>query len=201
MSVSGYGFKRLQQPGKDHKTIYNECFLRGLPHLVVFIKRVKGNLGKQIPNVGDEPNFYKMSIQFPLLEDVKCNIEVETDAQPGEEQGMHNPPSMPPVVPPATSSRWASYSPSRSDMQHNTSYVGYPPSDSYGQKNHSALNAYAPPGYSQCCCTSEVEADAQLREERGMHNPPSMPSVVLPAQSSRWASNSPSRSDMQHKTS
>jgi len=146
--LSGYGLKRLQQPGKDHNAFYHECFLRGLPHLVGFIKRVQGNLGKQISNVGDEPNFYEMSLQFPLPDDVKCTSEVEADAQL-REGGIHNPPSTPPVVPPATSSHWASYSLSTSDMQHKTSCGGYPPSESYNQQNPSVLNAYAQTGYSQ----------------------------------------------------
>mmetsp|Transcript_394 Transcript_394/g.906 ORF Transcript_394/g.906 Transcript_394/m.906 type:complete len:413 (-) Transcript_394:311-1549(-) len=64
--LNGWGFKRLHQSGNDHTAYYHECFLRGLPHLTVLMSRVTSNLGKQIPHVEEEPNFYEIDKQFPL---------------------------------------------------------------------------------------------------------------------------------------
>lgn len=64
--LNGWGFKRLHQSGNDYTAYYHECFLRGLPHLTVLMTRVTSNLGKQIPHVEGEPNFYEIDKQFPL---------------------------------------------------------------------------------------------------------------------------------------
>mmetsp|Transcript_27391 Transcript_27391/g.54803 ORF Transcript_27391/g.54803 Transcript_27391/m.54803 type:complete len:369 (+) Transcript_27391:214-1320(+) len=64
--LSGWGFKRLHQSGPDFRAYYHECFLRGLPHLTQLMKRVPGNLGRLIPHVEGEPNFYEMSQSHPL---------------------------------------------------------------------------------------------------------------------------------------
>mmetsp|Transcript_31591 Transcript_31591/g.75437 ORF Transcript_31591/g.75437 Transcript_31591/m.75437 type:complete len:406 (+) Transcript_31591:179-1396(+) len=64
--LNGWGFKRLHQSGNDYNAIYHECFLRGLPHLTNLMKRVEGNLGKLVPYIEGEPNFYEISKNCPL---------------------------------------------------------------------------------------------------------------------------------------
>ncbi|KAL7464610.1 hypothetical protein ACHAXS_004947, partial [Conticribra weissflogii] len=59
--LTGWGFKKLHQSGPDFGAYYHECFLRGLPHLTVMMKRVEGNQGKTIPDAEGEPNFYEMA--------------------------------------------------------------------------------------------------------------------------------------------
>ncbi|KAL3783831.1 hypothetical protein HJC23_005324 [Cyclotella cryptica] len=64
--LSGWGFKRLHQSGPDFHCYYHECFLRGLPHLTRMMKRSEPNLGKLLPFVDAEPNFYDMDLKYPL---------------------------------------------------------------------------------------------------------------------------------------
>ena len=64
--ISG-DFKRLHKSDSDSNVYYHECFLCGLPHLTVLMKRVPGNQCKLIPHVEGGPNFYKLDRQFPLL--------------------------------------------------------------------------------------------------------------------------------------
>lgn len=64
--LNGWGFKRLHQSGNDFNAFYHECFLRGMPHLTVLMKRVPPNQGKLLPHVEGEPNFYEIEQQFPL---------------------------------------------------------------------------------------------------------------------------------------
>lgn len=64
--LNGWGLKRLNQSGNDYNAYYHECFLRGMPHLVVLMKRVLPNQGKLLPHVEGEPNFYEIEKQFPL---------------------------------------------------------------------------------------------------------------------------------------
>ena len=64
--ISGWGFKRLHQPGNDFNAVYHECFLRGLPHLTGMMKRVSPNQGRLTPNMEGEPNFYDINTQFPM---------------------------------------------------------------------------------------------------------------------------------------
>jgi hypothetical protein len=63
---SGWGFKCLRQSGNDFNAYYHECFLRGLPHLIGMMKRVRPNQGKLLQHAEGEPNFYEMDKQFPL---------------------------------------------------------------------------------------------------------------------------------------
>ena len=63
---SGWGFKRLHRSGNDFSAFYHECFLRGLPHLIGMMKRVKPNQGKLLPHAEGEPNFYEIDKQYPL---------------------------------------------------------------------------------------------------------------------------------------
>lgn len=64
--LNGWGFKRLHQSGNDFNAYYHDSFLRGLPHLTALMKRQKSNLGKLLPHVEGEPNFYEIDRQFPL---------------------------------------------------------------------------------------------------------------------------------------
>ena len=64
--LNGWGFKRLHQSGNDFNAYYHECFLRGMPHLTVLLKRVAPNQGKLLPHVEGEPNFYEIEKRFPL---------------------------------------------------------------------------------------------------------------------------------------
>ena len=64
--IVGWGFKRLHQSGNDFNAFYHECFLRGLPHLTVLMKRVAPNQGKLLPHVEGEPNFYEIHVNYPL---------------------------------------------------------------------------------------------------------------------------------------
>ncbi|KAL7534677.1 hypothetical protein ACHAXR_009370, partial [Thalassiosira sp. AJA248-18] len=60
------GFKRLHQTGCDSGCYYHECFLRDLPKLTCFIRRLPSNIGKSHPFPEGEPNFYRISEEFPL---------------------------------------------------------------------------------------------------------------------------------------
>ncbi len=64
--IVGWGFKRLHQSGNDFNAFYHECFLRGLPHLTVLMKRVAPKQGKLLPHVEGEPNFYEIDVNYPL---------------------------------------------------------------------------------------------------------------------------------------
>mmetsp|Transcript_662 Transcript_662/g.1349 ORF Transcript_662/g.1349 Transcript_662/m.1349 type:complete len:497 (+) Transcript_662:200-1690(+) len=64
-SVNGWGFKRLLGDGPDKKTYYHECFLRGRPELTKLMQRLC-NPGKRLPDKSGEPNFYEISMKFPL---------------------------------------------------------------------------------------------------------------------------------------
>jgi hypothetical protein len=57
---SGWGFKRLHQPGPDYHCYYHECFLEGMPDLTRMMKRVEPRQGRALPNADSEPNFYEM---------------------------------------------------------------------------------------------------------------------------------------------
>ena len=69
---SGWGFKRLHQAGNDFNACYHECFLRGLPHLIGMMKRVRPNQRKLLPHAEGEPNFYEIDKQFPLSPSMKA---------------------------------------------------------------------------------------------------------------------------------
>lgn len=75
--LSGWGFKRLHSNGPDFGCYYHECFLRGIPQITSLIRRLPPGGGKKIPLKSEEPDFYKMSIYFPLLPDtIKPNEEL-----------------------------------------------------------------------------------------------------------------------------
>ncbi|KAL7542372.1 hypothetical protein ACHAWF_007162 [Thalassiosira exigua] len=60
------GFKRLHQSGPDFGSYYHECFLRNLPKLTCFVRRLASKKGKTIPFAQGEPNLYMISAQYPL---------------------------------------------------------------------------------------------------------------------------------------
>jgi HSF-type DNA-binding. len=68
--VNGWGFKRITQ-GPDINSYYHELFLRGMPHLIQWMKRVSstaGGAGKRRlrADPSEEPNFYDISEKYPI---------------------------------------------------------------------------------------------------------------------------------------
>lgn len=71
--ANGWGFKRVTTKGTDRNSHYHELFLRGIPHLIKFMKRpVSGSNAvalAQFPKGKDcDPDFYKISDVHPLPE-------------------------------------------------------------------------------------------------------------------------------------
>jgi HSF-type DNA-binding len=71
--ANGWGFKRVTTKGTDRNSHYHELFLRGIPHLIKFMKRpVSGMNAVTQPKHGKgrdfDPDFYKISEDFPLPE-------------------------------------------------------------------------------------------------------------------------------------
>jgi hypothetical protein len=63
--VNGWGFKRITE-GPDLNAYYHEMFLRGLPHVCNKMRRpVRGESGLS-RDLGQHPDFYKISIFAPL---------------------------------------------------------------------------------------------------------------------------------------
>jgi len=62
-----WGFKRITR-GKDAGCYYHELFLRGQPHLIIFMYRqeIKGTRTRLLCNPKDEPNFYDMPALKPV---------------------------------------------------------------------------------------------------------------------------------------
>ena len=67
--VNGWGFKRITQ-GPDINSYYHELFLRGMPHLIQWMKRSTSSgprRNKQIrSDPRKEPNFYAISQMYPI---------------------------------------------------------------------------------------------------------------------------------------
>ena len=73
--ANGWGFKRVCTKGADRNSHYHELFLRGVPHLIKFMRRpVSGSKVSPVPQqqtVKDkicDPDFYKISEEHPLPE-------------------------------------------------------------------------------------------------------------------------------------
>lgn len=64
--LNGWGFKRLYQSGPDLGCYYHESFLRGLPKLTCLIRRLPPNQGRATAFAAGEPNFYRISEQYPV---------------------------------------------------------------------------------------------------------------------------------------
>lgn len=66
--VTGWGFRRLTK-GPDKNTYYHELFLRGMPHLTKLMRRPpSAKKKKHVSDPQNEPNFCKISQEFPLPE-------------------------------------------------------------------------------------------------------------------------------------
>jgi hypothetical protein len=66
--VNGWGFKRITQ-GPDINSYYHELFLRGMPHLIQWMKRStsSGSGRRKIrADPKDEPDFYSISQMYPI---------------------------------------------------------------------------------------------------------------------------------------
>ncbi len=70
--MNGWGFKRITQ-GPDIDSYYHELFLRGMPHLIKWMKRcsrpclnrpIRG--GRPSSRPWDEPNFYEIGAKYPI---------------------------------------------------------------------------------------------------------------------------------------
>jgi len=64
--LNWWGFKRLCGPGPDMGCYYHQCFLRDLPELTCLIRRTTTNEGRLKPHIEGEPNFYRISEEYPL---------------------------------------------------------------------------------------------------------------------------------------
>jgi hypothetical protein len=80
--LSLYGFLRLTQKNEDYSAYYNEFFLRGMPHLCVYMQRtrVKGYWVRQTSSPDTEPDFYSMP--FVTSESESPNKEARTSSPP-----------------------------------------------------------------------------------------------------------------------
>eukprot|EP00957_Ditylum_brightwellii_P041221 3120454-Ditylum_brightwellii.AAC.1 len=66
--INGWGFRRITQ-GPDKNCYYHELFLRGMPHLIKWIKRhslPKNVSAEPCHNPNNEPDFYHISKMFPI---------------------------------------------------------------------------------------------------------------------------------------
>mmetsp|Transcript_19621 Transcript_19621/g.27599 ORF Transcript_19621/g.27599 Transcript_19621/m.27599 type:complete len:705 (+) Transcript_19621:125-2239(+) len=65
--VNGWGFKRITQ-GPDINSYYHELFMKGMPHLIQFMKRCSASRGrcKIRADPKDEPNFYDIAQLYPI---------------------------------------------------------------------------------------------------------------------------------------
>mmetsp|Transcript_3463 Transcript_3463/g.7625 ORF Transcript_3463/g.7625 Transcript_3463/m.7625 type:complete len:203 (+) Transcript_3463:120-728(+) len=134
--LNGWGFTRLHQSGNDFNAYYHECFLRGLPHLTVLMKRVAPNKGKLLAYVEGEPNFSEIGNQFPLPPPV---MPYQGHFQHYSSSHMAGVGDVTPPEPPTGYHR----------PNHYSSYPGtypYPP-PYYGHHgdSHAAAAAYPPP--------------------------------------------------------
>jgi len=71
--ANGWGFKRVCTKGADRNSHYHELFLRGMPHLIKFMKRPI--TGSKVPSAplhskgkNCDPDFYRISQEHPLPE-------------------------------------------------------------------------------------------------------------------------------------
>ena len=60
--LTGWGFKRLYQPGPDHHSYYHEKFLKGMPQLVLKMTRMGDGKGKTTPN---KKGHHRYSVLLP----------------------------------------------------------------------------------------------------------------------------------------
>jgi hypothetical protein len=72
--ANGWGFRRITR-GKDRNTYYHELFMRGLPHLCKRMKR-PGVSQKQTVDVDHEPDFYKISQDYPVPKEMENSYSI-----------------------------------------------------------------------------------------------------------------------------
>ena len=85
--VNGWGFKRITQ-GPDVNAYYHEMFLRGMPHLIQWMKRSTSLQGRRKIRADprDEPNFYQISSLYPLPDyySIVCDEESPKNSLPDD---------------------------------------------------------------------------------------------------------------------
>mmetsp|Transcript_32826 Transcript_32826/g.73820 ORF Transcript_32826/g.73820 Transcript_32826/m.73820 type:complete len:376 (+) Transcript_32826:105-1232(+) len=64
--LTAWNFKRLYASGPDEGCYYHEAFLRGMPELTCFIRRLPQNVGKSTKYPQGEPDFYRISAHYPV---------------------------------------------------------------------------------------------------------------------------------------
>lgn len=149
--LNGWGFKRLNQTGNDSNAFYHECFLRGMPQLVVLMKRVSPNQGRLHPHVEGEPNFYEIDKYFKLPPSevtVESPAQIQhpppvaapsaSDFQPAQAPGLNNCPhefptclGTPPPSPPLSCGHLVARSGYPAHRRYNPVPYGLPPHYSY----------------------------------------------------------------------
>lgn len=65
--ANGWGFRRIISKGPDRNSYYHEMFLRGKPHLIKLMKRPT-TTGRPQADANTEPDFYRISQEYPLPE-------------------------------------------------------------------------------------------------------------------------------------
>lgn len=73
--INAWSFRRISS-GPDRGSYYHELFLRGMPHLQKYMRRLPKTHKKLPMNKDDEPDFYKMDKKNPLppMEDMASAI-------------------------------------------------------------------------------------------------------------------------------
>lgn len=82
--VNGWGFKRITQ-GPDINSYYHELFLRGMPHLIQWMKRSTSSgpgRRKIRADPKDEPDFYSISQMYPIPNYYSANGQQIVHAPP-----------------------------------------------------------------------------------------------------------------------
>jgi len=147
-SVNGWGFKRLLGDGPDKKTYYHECFLQGRPELTKLMQRLC-NPGKRLPDKSGEPNFYEISMKFPLPAFSPAATGTLPSSDLYQEQNGSAPRAMvsPKVPQPGQSVMFSSPPPHHAGNGY--PMYGYPQSAPYSQMTMPAAGGPAPPQPSQ----------------------------------------------------
>mmetsp|Transcript_17718 Transcript_17718/g.40164 ORF Transcript_17718/g.40164 Transcript_17718/m.40164 type:complete len:532 (-) Transcript_17718:2540-4135(-) len=67
--VNNWGFRRITR-GNDKNSYYHEYFIRGLPLLIEKMTRHPSGSARKRTNVANEPDFYQLTLNYPIPE---CN--------------------------------------------------------------------------------------------------------------------------------
>lgn len=111
-----WGFKRITK-GVDAGAYYHELFLRGRPRLCMLMKRqkIKGIGIKLSPNPDSEPDFYKISEQYPLPVVKSPDVNI-TPLPPLHHDGLAKSGHISPSIP--------GFAPSNRQQQHQSADIG-----------------------------------------------------------------------------